>query len=348
MTYEVDVAQPVVIDYADLASDADLSTAIATAFGNLPSCLGICVVKNIPGYAPLRQRLLKLASTFAALPESAKEKCVHAESSYLFGWSHGKEIMNGRKDFAKGSYYNNPIYEKPAVASDPEYTKRFPEYGYANAWPEDLPEFRTAFMELGKFIVDVGLLLAGHCDKYLTSKFLELPPDFLRSGIADSQTIKARLLHYFPLSEEDVKGLDGGNFDSWCGLHVDHSMLTGLTSAMFMDESGSAPDTFTELDKKSPQLKAVLENAGLYIKSRGNKFLKVSIPDDCLAFQIGEASQVASNGLLVATPHLVRGATAPGLARNTFAVFMQPNVDHKLTPTMTFDEFTKEVMKRHY
>jgi isopenicillin N synthase-like dioxygenase len=67
-----------------------------------------------------------------------------------------------------------------------------------------------------------------------------------------------------------------------------------------------------------------------------------------LAFQIGEASQIASGGFLVATPHLVRGSSYPNLSRNTFAVFMQPNVNYKLTPELDFAEFTKQVLQRHY
>jgi isopenicillin N synthase-like dioxygenase len=74
----------------------------------------------------------------------------------------------------------------------------------------------------------------------------------------------------------------------------------------------------------------------------------VHIPPDHLAFQIGEAAQVASKGALVATPHLVKGASLPNIARNTFAVFLQPNMDQKLLPDLTFDEFSTEVFKRHY
>ncbi len=52
------------------------------------------------------------------------------------------------------------------------------------------------------------------------------------------------------------------------------------------------------------------------------------IPPDCIAYQMGQAMQVHSGGLLQATPHCVRGpmssAAAAGVSRNTFAVFMQP------------------------
>jgi hypothetical protein len=45
--------------------------------------------------------------------------------------------------------------------------------------------------------------------------------------------------------------------------------------------------------------------------------------------QVGEALQIHSGGLLMATPHYVRTAVGPGAAgvsRSTFAVFMQPGV----------------------
>jgi len=59
--------------------------------------LGLLLVNNLPpNYLALRERLLRLASVFAALPEEVKEKTVHADSRYSFGWSCGKEIMNGK------------------------------------------------------------------------------------------------------------------------------------------------------------------------------------------------------------------------------------------------------------
>jgi hypothetical protein len=47
--------------------------------------------------------------------------------------------------------------------------------------------------------------------------------------IGNSQCNKARLLHYFPPVEAE-KGQDesGGVDDDACGMHLDHSILTGL------------------------------------------------------------------------------------------------------------------------
>ncbi|KAI9347966.1 hypothetical protein DFJ73DRAFT_836010 [Zopfochytrium polystomum] len=331
------------VSLTDLRSeDADLAAAIAKGFGNGPDCLGIIIVKDLDEkFSRLRSRLLRLASVFADLPEDAKAAVTHTDSSYLFGWSHGKELMDGKPDFAKGSYYNNPVIDDPA---DPDFAKNFPAYGFPNVWPKELPELKEAFLELGRYVTDVGILLAGHCDRYVSSAFPDLPQNLLKGPIRDSKIHKARLLHYFPMSEEELKSTEG-KLGSWCGIHIDHSMLTGLTSAMFID---AKDPSYSELNITNTEVAEALKVAGLYIRSRSSQLVKVLIPKNCLAFQIGEASQVASRGLLVATPHLVRGGAAANIARNTFAVFLQPNVDHKLTPEKTFDDLTAEVMKRHY
>jgi isopenicillin N synthase-like dioxygenase len=58
--------------------------------------------------------------------------------------------------------------------------------------------------------------------------------------------------------------------------------------------------------------------------------VKVTIPEDCLAFQIGETAQIHSGGILQATPHAVRASSTPGISRETFAVFMEPMWDEPM------------------
>jgi isopenicillin N synthase-like dioxygenase len=90
--------------------------------------------------------------------------------------------------------------------------------------------------------------------------------------------------------------------------------------------------------------------SGLYIRTRGGKLTKVSIPPDCLAFQTGEALELATNGRLRATPHCVRvgGSGAEEVSRETFALFMQPDIDTKIGPHETFGSFSKRVFGEHY
>jgi isopenicillin N synthase-like dioxygenase len=91
--------------------------------------------------------------------------------------------------------------------------------------------------------------------------------------------------------------------------------------------------------------------SGLYIRSRGGALTKVSIPADCLAFQTGEALELATGGKLRATPHCVRvGASADGglVSRETFALFMQPDTDRLVGPSETFGQFSKRIFNEHY
>lgn len=87
-------ARPVVLDYNDLINpNTDLSEYIERAFGSGEECLGLCFVSNVPNLLEKRFKLLRLASSLAALSENELKALESPESHYSFGWSHGKEIM---------------------------------------------------------------------------------------------------------------------------------------------------------------------------------------------------------------------------------------------------------------
>jgi len=305
------VSKIVELDYFDLLNGNDLRREIGEAFGF--DGVGALTVKNVPDYVQAREKLLPLSLKFANLPDHIKEKYVHLESSYSFGWSHGKENLQGKPDISKGSYYANPQYDRPI--DDENIIAEHSAFIHPNIWPkDDLPEMEFAFKELGQIIVAVGKLLAKQCDAYVHSQCKTYPRNSLERIIDNSRCCKARLLHYFPLmvDSDSLANIDDvEDFSSWCGWHNDHGSLTGLTSAMFMDVNGN-----------------VVENtdatAGLFVRNRRSELIKVNIPVDHIAFQIGETSQVLSGGVLQATPHAVRGSRVPYVSRETFAVFMEP------------------------
>lgn len=105
-------------------------------------------------------------------------------------------------------------------------------------------------------------------------------------------------------------------------------------------------------DKGEPTVvQAPSPASGLYIRTRGGDLTKVSIPTDCLAFQTGEALELATAGKLRATPHCVRVGAAPDagmISRETFALFMQPNTDQQLSTTENFGQFSKRIFDEHY
>jgi len=327
-------------------------------------------VKNVPNVTKLRQDILPLGFKFASLPNEIKLKTEHKESFYSFGWSYGKEMMSkGVPDTSKGSYYANPINDTPF--DNAELIKKFPAFCHPNIWPkDDLPELEFAFKAMGRLLVDVGLLVAKQCDKYVMKHSSNYPPYRLYNIIKNSKTCKGRLLHYFPLDNVDVPTeLSETAMSSWCGWHNDHGSLTGLVPAIYTDKHGN-------------QVPCPDPNAGLYIRSRSGEMVRVSVPADYLAFQIGETAQIHSGGILQATPHAVRGAIgekSKDISRQTMAVFMEPMFDEKMDipqgidtknvtqgssskflppgvplletrwkPTMDFGEFTDLTLKSYY
>lgn len=349
---------PVVVSLEDLKTDNIPFSTLLQAFG--PDSLGILLVSDLPPhFTALRTQVLSNSSHLAALPSHKLDALTNERAKYLVGWSHGKETLRpGVVDTLKGSYYINcAFYQNPAQQSGD--ARRFPgfdEYTAGNVWPdeEDVPDFRTSAEAMITLIIDTAVLVARACDKFAQQEISGYAEGYLERMVRDSTTTKARLLHYFPasaaISETETETTDGDEAeDTWCATHLDHGCLTGLTSAMFLDESSSYASGVTELPS-SPSPKS-----GLYIRDRNNQVHKVSIPRDCLAFQTGEALELITQGRFKAVPHFVRGVdseecqSGQRIARNTLAVFTQPNLDEIVDGRtgLTFGEFARGVVKKN-
>ena len=263
------------------------------------------------------------------------------------------------------AFYQDASLSAPPAASFPD----LPEYTASNIWPPEdlLPGFRATFKELCKLIIDTAVLVARACDRYGEAHVPEYEKGYLERIVHTSFTTKARLLHYFPPSSnvaelaDPPKG-DAVSDDSWCTTHLDHGCLTGLTSALYIDESeplpALSPDSPSNDDLAPIPLMRYLTTspdptAGLYIQSRTGSTTKVSIPADCLAFQTGESLEKITRGRFKAVPHYVRSGSAKngmnGVTRNTLAVFTQPNLGEIVDPERgsTFAEFARGIVERN-
>ncbi|KOS21401.1 hypothetical protein ESCO_005098 [Escovopsis weberi] len=364
---------------------------LQAAFG--PDSLGILVVKDVPrDFARLRHEALSYGSYLGNLPALELAKLENAKAKYLTGWSLGKEsLKNGQADTLKGSFYANCAFyidprlecAEPTADFSPD---TFPEYLSPNVWPAEdvLPGMKPALTALCGVIIDVAVLVARACDRFAAREIAAYPPNYLERVVSTSTTTKARLLHYFPRSSPDAPDAAGASAagasgagaargnddddddddDDWCATHLDHGCLTGLTSAMFIDEertSASVPQSaavaaaaacagpLPPLDElpASPD-----PSAGLYIRSRTGDIVQVKIPRDCIAFQTGEALERITAGRFKAVPHFVRGVRAGAggrVARNTLAVFTQPNLGEEvdLEVHLTFGEFARGVVAKN-
>ncbi|KAJ5245972.1 hypothetical protein N7468_000955 [Penicillium chermesinum] len=340
--HQAPVAQPVTVSFRELVAGPFSPNILTEAFG--PSSLGILVVCQLPEkFVHLRKRVLSSASYLAALSEAELQSLESPESKYLVGWSCGKETLkSGQFDTLKGSYYVNcAFHQDSSLDSAPaDGFPDLPQYTAPNIWPpsDRLPGFRSDIEELCSLIIQVATLVANACDRYAENNIEGYTPFYLRHVVETSFTTKARLLHYFP-SENDTE--ENASDDDWCATHVDHGCLTGLTSAMFLDEAATPP----VLESPDPA-------AGLYIESRTGEIVKVNIPKDCLAFQTGKALELITRGKFRAVPHFVKGARRTGrgsrIARNTLAVFTQPNLGEEVEPGLTFGEFARATVQKNY
>ncbi|KAH7079929.1 hypothetical protein BKA63DRAFT_407067 [Paraphoma chrysanthemicola] len=346
----------VAVGLEDLRKNNVDFSLLEEAFG--PESLGIIVVKDLPPrFHELRHKLLSYSSALANLSPEQLEKLESPASKWLVGWSCGKETLkDGRYDTLKGSYYVNcaSAFEEQQQSVAEKYPS-FPEYTAPNVWPSEelLPGFEQTFRELCHLIIDIAALVARACDKYAEANIDGYEKGFLEHLVKTSISTKARLLHYFPNQQSlsETASDASGDEDDWCATHLDHGCLTGLTSAMFVDEAAHPPQTgsafapLKELDR-SPDPKA-----GLYIHSRTGAVTKVSIPRDCLGFQTGEALEIITKGKFKAVPHFVRGAgpgTGGKVARNTIAVFTQPNLWEKVDERRDFAAFAKEIVEKNH
>lgn len=260
-------------------------------------------------------------------------KLERPEAKYGLGWSCGKETLaDGRYDTLKGSYYAQPIHNSELEATGRKLYPNLPEFTSENIWPDEsvLPGFAETFETLCRLIVDIAAVVAKNCDRYGVAHLSGYRDGTLENIVRESVSTKARLLHYFPPPEEDARPDSAMAIDDdWCATHKDLGALTGLTSQMFVDESAHPPHLdangnahdLSELDAH-PDPKA-----GLWIQDRSGRTTQVDIPRDCLAFQTGEALETITRGAFKAVPHFVRGGKGgPSIARNTLAVFTQPNL----------------------
>ncbi|KAI9043076.1 putative lysyl-tRNA synthetase [Aspergillus affinis] len=294
------------------------------------------------------------------------ESLTSPAANYLVGWSCGKETLrSGHFDTLKGSYYVNcAFYQDPDLEGAP--ASDFPDlpgYTAPNIWPpsDRLPTFRKSLEELCTLIIDTAALVARACDRYASANIEGYKTGYLEHVVRTSLTTKARLLHYFPSNDANTNDNPNANSeegnetndddDDWCATHLDHGCLTGLTSAMFLDEATSSitPSSTSPL----PELPTSPDpSAGLYIQSRTGDVVKVNIPKDSLAFQTGEALQLITKGKFRAVPHFVKGAKPQGtgarIARNTLAVFTQPNLNEEVEEGRSFGEFSREVLRKTY
>jgi isopenicillin N synthase-like dioxygenase len=309
------------INYNDLInnksekSQKQIFDAISSAYNK--DGLGLMVIQNVPKILQIKNRLFDLNYKLVNLPDESLKKLEKPEILYALGWSYGKEKLGKLPDLLKASFY---------AKLDPLTTRK---QLWNNVWPQELPEMKEAYEELGNSIREVGLIILRNIDKYIKEKNPNYQLNY-SNIISDSCENTGRMLYYFPknrinyaIDKYNKENNTNYNFNddvNWCEWHNDHGSLTGLVSANYLNEDGS----------EAKDLK--LTKTGLFVQNRKGEIVRITYGPDDLAFQLGESLQIHSGGLLHATPHAVKfmDDVKENIARTTFALFMEPNMDVKM------------------
>ncbi|KAI9824176.1 MAG: hypothetical protein M1826_007434 [Phylliscum demangeonii] len=315
--------------------------------------------------------------------ELAKLECAEAKWLVGWSRGR-ETLKNGVYDRLKGSFYVNCAFyqrekrrkdaggqwltseidarQNPSLnqaTTSAHHPSAFPEYTTPNRWSAEsvLAGFRPDVTALCTLMIDTAVLVARACDRYAEATVDRYPARCLEQMVRRSTTTKARLLHYFPPPAPperttDDDDADDEDDDSWCATHLDHGCLTALTSALWVDES-----TRPLRETTAPCSSGSSAAAGLYIRSRTGATVPITIPPDQLAFQTGEALQILTRGHFHAVSHFVKayhhhhqphaagtGTAAPQIARNTLAVFTQPNLDDMIDEDRDFATFARDIV----
>ncbi|KAF2857353.1 Clavaminate synthase-like protein [Piedraia hortae CBS 480.64] len=320
----------VTVPYSSLKSQTIPLSTLESAFG--PSSLGIIIISDLPpSYPSLRSRALNFSNTLAHLPPSTLSALERPSAKYSIGWSRGKENLGTGYDELKGSFYFHPVQNAALQTKARDLYPDREEMVSPNIWPASLPGFEESLMTLSNLIVDVAAEVAKACDRFGQENIEGYRPKLVEEWVRGSVATKARLLHYYPSGGEE-----------WCGSHKDLGALTGLTAQMWVDESlcHQGEEEARELDAHPND-----PTAGLWIVDRGGRHVHVDIPRDCLAFQTGEALERVTKGRFKAVPHYVTAGKGGGqIARNTLAVFTQPNLWENVDG-VTFADLATERLK---
>jgi isopenicillin N synthase-like dioxygenase len=257
---------------------------------------GFFYVKNhgIPGEVVRAVKDQTVA--FFALPEQEKLEIHIAKSPYHRGYfPEGEENALGNPVADLKEGFEMAL-ELPL--DDPAVVAGKPFHG-PNAWPARLPAFRTALTQMYDG-------MRAMCDDIsgLVALVLGQPREFFADKL-DKPLCQMRVVRYPP--QEYVPVDVGTPIGIGSGVHTDY----GIVSIIWQ-----------------------MDGPGLEIQSHTGEWISCPVIPDTFVCQLGDATQIWTNGVLPATRHRVVNAT--GRLRHALAYFHDPNYDCPLAPLEAF------------
>ncbi|MEE2789926.1 MAG: 2-oxoglutarate and iron-dependent oxygenase domain-containing protein [Myxococcota bacterium] len=214
-------------------------------------------------------------------------------------------VAAGQPDF-KECFFAAPL------TVDEQCRHEHPEIYADNVWPDDAPDFRTAYLHLGQRLHNIGLKLLE-----ATARGLGLMENVFADLVHGGPHV-TRALKYLALTETQIE-----NRVLWGEEHTDFNLLTLLPGGRFFDLQG---DRIPSPDPDS----------GLYLRARSGERIRGGAPTGCIVIQVGQQLEILTGGRLLATPHVVTAPRIPNVTRCSAAHFVHMHAHQTVRPLPPF------------
>jgi len=176
--------------------------------------MGFAIVANHGVSIDLKKNLYDAIKTFFELPDEEKKKFEDVNNSGQRGYiSKNKEKAKGREVPDLKEFYHIGQELDQATLDKMNYPP--------NIWVDRLPELKQYGLEVFRTLENTGMDLLRAIALYL-----KLPEDYFADKIKDGNSI-LRLLHYYPLKEEDLENSNAVR----AAAHGDINLITLLMGA---------------------------------------------------------------------------------------------------------------------
>jgi len=223
--------------------------------------IGFVAIRNHFLTTDMQGRLYEAIKKFFALPDETKKKYELSGISGQRGYTgKGKEHAKGRNTGDLKEFY----HVGQDLSADALTKEQYP----ANVWPAEVPEFKSASLDVYTALEKTGVHMLRAIALYLG-----LPEKYFDDKIKDGNSI-LRPIHYFPIENPDAVPADAVR----AAEHGDINLITLLM--------GASAD-------------------GLQVLRRDGKWIPITALPDQLVVNVGDMLERFTNKKLKSTIHRV-------------------------------------------
>jgi isopenicillin N synthase-like dioxygenase len=250
--------------------------------------IGFVAIQNHFLTAEMQDRLYVVIKKFFGLPDEVKKNYEHIEIAGQRGYTgKGKEHAKGKNTGDLKEFYHIG-QELDAAALVKE--------GYPpNVWPEEIPEFKSAALDVFNALEKTGIYMLRAIALYL-----QLPEKYFDDKVRNGNSI-LRPIHYFPIDNAQEVPADAVR----AAEHGDINLITLLM--------GASAD-------------------GLQVLRRDGKWIPITALPDQLVVNVGDMLERHTNNKLKSTIHRVVNPPADRMNTPRYSIpfFMHPRSEMSL------------------